>query len=714
MILGKPASGSEGGRPGARRETCARVARSEAPAHLHLRLAQRLPTLRAPMLKFDAVTLRRGPRVLFADASFSLFRGEKVGITGENGSGKSSLLALVRGELAPDAGHFEMPSNLSVAHVAQELEASDRAAIEFVLDGDAELRQLEARIAAAEATAIDADHQGSEHAGGKLANLYSEYAAVGGYDARARAAQLMHGLGFTTADETRAVREFSGGWRVRLNVARALMCRSDLLLLDEPTNHLDLDAIVWLEGWLKNYAGTLLLIAHDREFLDRVVDRIVNIEAQKVTTYSGNYSAFEEARAAQLAQQATLHARQQREIAHMEAFVARFRASATKARQAQSRIKALERMQRIAPAHVDSPFEFSFAEPARLPRPLLSIAEQSAGYGERVLLEKVSLNVYPGDRISLLGRNGAGKSTLIKLIAREIPGRGGTRDDARDLSIGYFAQHQLEQLDPAASPCLHVQRLAQSLGQRPTEQEQRDYLAGFGFRGDRVFEAVGPFSGGEKARLALALVAYRKPNLLLLDEPTNHLDPEMRQALAMALQDYAGAVIMVSHDRHLLATVSDQFLLVNAGVVQEFDGDLDDYARWLARGESSAVKSPAGPAATNSPAAASAQARSDNAAARANAQQRRRDSAEQRKALAPLRSRLARLEKRMQELAAAAQTLDTQLADPALYSAGERQRQLDLTAQRARVAQENEGVEAEWLAVSEELEQAEAAANSNA
>jgi ATP-binding cassette subfamily F protein 3 len=641
------------------------------------------------MLKFDSVTLRRGPRVLFAEADFSLFRGEKVGITGENGSGKSSLLALVRGDLTPDAGHFEMPSGLAVAHVAQELDASDAHAIDFVLDGDTELRQLEARIATAEST---------DHDGAKLANLYTQYATIGGYDARARAAQLMHGLGFSTADETRAVRAFSGGWRVRLNVARALMCRSELLLLDEPTNHLDLDAIVWLEAWLKAYPGTLLLIAHDREFLDRVVDRIVNIEHQQARTYAGNYSDFENARAAQLAQQATMHAKQEREIAHMEAFVARFRASATKARQAQSRIKALERMQRIAPAHVDSPFEFSFAEPLKLPRPLLAIEAQSAGYGDRVLLHKVSLTVYPGDRISLLGRNGAGKSTLIKLLARELPAIGGNRDDARDLNLGYFAQHQLEQLDPDASALLHLQRLAQSLGQRPLDQEQRDYLGSFGFRGDRVFEPVGPFSGGEKARLALALVAYSKPNLLLLDEPTNHLDLEMRQALAMALQEYAGAVIMVSHDRHLLATVTDRFLLVDAGSVQEFDGDLDDYARWLSKGSTAAP--------ARGPEIAVAQA--PEPASRAAAQQRRRDSAEQRKALAPLRSRLTRCEKRMQELATQAQALDAQLADPALYAASERKRQMELTAQRARIAQENESVESEWLELSDELDRAQA------
>jgi ATP-binding cassette subfamily F protein 3 len=634
------------------------------------------------MLKFESITLRRGPRVLFADASFSVFRGEKVGITGENGSGKSSLLALVQGTLAPDAGHFEMPSSLATAHVAQELEASDTLAIEFVLDGDTELRQLEARLALAE-NAAD---------GTALANLYTQYATIGGYEARARAAQLMHGLGFTTADETRAVRAFSGGWRVRLNVARALMCRSDLLLLDEPTNHLDLDAIVWLEAWLKAYPGTLLLIAHDREFLDRVVNRIVNIEQQKATVYAGNYSDFETARAAQLSQQSMMYVRQQREIAHMEAFVNRFRASATKARQAQSRIKALERMQRIAPAHVDSPFEFSFAEPLKLPRPLLAIEEQSAGYDERILLTNVSLTVYPGDRISLLGRNGAGKSTLMKLIARELPAQGGSRDDARDLGMGYFAQHQLEQLDSGASPLLHVQRLAQSTGQRSTEQEQRDFLGSFGFRGDRVFEAVGPFSGGEKARLALALVAFRKPNLLLLDEPTNHLDLEMRQALAMALQEYAGAVIMVSHDRHLLASVTDRFLLVDAGQVREFDGDLDDYASWLVRGDASSAAQTAVTA---------------ESSARVTAQQRRREGAEQRKALAPLRARQTRCEKRLQELATEAAALDGQLADPALYAASERRRQLELTALRARIAQETESVETEWLEVSDELERAQ-------
>jgi ATP-binding cassette subfamily F protein 3 len=650
------------------------------------------------MLDFDDVAIRRGPRLLFSEASFRLFQGEKVGITGENGSGKSSLLSLVLGQLQPDAGHFERPARLAVAHVAQDLAPSDQAAIEFVLDGDAALRALEARITVAEAAGD----------GVKLAELHAQYGAAGGYDARARAAQLLHGLGFTTADETRPVREFSGGWRVRLNVARALMCPSDLLLLDEPTNHLDLDAILWLEGWLREYRGTLLLIAHDREFLDRVVDRIVNIEQGKIGLFRGNYSAFEETRAARLAQQSALYDKQQREIAHMESFVERFRAKATKARQAQSRIKALERMQRIAPAHVDSPFTFSFAEPLKLPRPLLAIEEVDVGYpGAPPLLRDVSLTIYPGDRIALLGRNGAGKSTLVKYLAGELTASAGTRDDARDLSIGYFAQHQLEQLDPAASALLNLSRRGQAVGRRDTEQGLRDYLAGFGFRGDRVFEPVGPFSGGEKARLALALVAWSRPNLLLLDEPTNHLDLEMRQALAMALQEYAGAVLMVSHDRHLLNTVSDRFLLVDAGAVEPFDGDLGDYAAWLAGGGAAAAsKSNSTRAGASTEPSAHRSAPKAATETRAEAQQRRRAQAERRQELAPLRSRLARCEKQMQTLAADAQRLDQQLADPALYEKSEAARLRDFMAQRARVAQQIGDLENEWLELSETLEAA--------
>jgi ATP-binding cassette subfamily F protein 3 len=649
------------------------------------------------MLNFTDLSIRRGQRPLFTGATFSLFRGEKVGITGENGSGKSSLLSLVRGEIQPEAGSFDMPSNLSVAHVSQELLATDRAAIEFVLDGDAELRAVEQQLAAA------------EHAddGLKLGELHGRYAAIGGYDARARAGQLMHGLGFSSADEGRAVRAFSGGWRVRLNVAQALMCRSDLLLLDEPTNHLDLDAILWLEVWLREYPGTLLLIAHDREFLDRVTNRIVNLEHGHARAYRGNYSAFETQRASELAEQASLFTRQQREIRHMESFVERFRAKASKARQAQSRLKALERMQRIAPAHVDSPFEFSFASPAKLPRPLLALENQSAGYDGREIIRGVNLTIAPGDRIALLGRNGAGKSTLMKLLAAELSPMAGVRTEARDLRLGYFAQHQLEQLAVKDSPLQQLRDLDDRLRgerSRAPEQDLRDFLAGFGFRGDRVFEPVAPFSGGEKARLVLALVAYQRPNLLLLDEPTNHLDLEMRQALAVALQDYEGAVVLVSHDRHLLSTVVDEFRLVANGGADPFDGDLDDYARWLATAASPA-------AATSAAAATPAAALSATSAAPAVAaesadtrKQRKRAQAQQRAAVSPLRAAIAEHERKLEHLSAERQKLEQELGDVPDDAA----RVSKLLKEQARVAQSIAAVEAAWMKATEQLELASA------
>ena len=632
------------------------------------------------MLNFTDVTIRRGPRVLFSGATFGLFRGEKVGITGENGSGKSSLLALVRGDLQADAGTFEMPSNLAIAQVSQELLATDAAAIEFVLDGDAELRAIEKSIAEAE-----------EHNDGlKLGELHARYAAVGGYDARSRAGRLMHGLGFTTGDEPRPVRSFSGGWRVRLNVAQALMCRSDLLLLDEPTNHLDLDAILWLESWLLEYPGTLLLIAHDREFLDRIVNRIVNIEHAKARAYRGNYSSFEEQRASELAEQSALFTRQQREIKHMESFVERFRAQATKARQAQSRLKALERMQRIAPAHVDSPFEFSFAQPLKLPRPLLALENQSAGYNGQAILKGVSLTLAPGARVALLGRNGAGKSTYMKLLAGELPALAGTRTEARDLRIGYFAQHQLEQLNAKESALNNLRRIGAERAAKATEQELRDFLAGFGFRGDRVFEPVEPFSGGEKARLVLALTAYLRPNLMLLDEPTNHLDLEMRQALAVALQDYEGAVVLVSHDRHLLRTVADEFIVVHKGRAMPFDGDLEDYAKWLAEtGEEVAVPSAA------QPQAESAESR----------KQRKRDEAERRNRLTPLRAKIARYDEELARLAGKSAALQTELAAPDIYTVSAKDRLKELLSQQAQLARETEKVETAWLEASEELEE---------
>jgi ATP-binding cassette subfamily F protein 3 len=632
------------------------------------------------MLNFSDLSLRRGKRVLFASASFNLFRGEKVGITGENGSGKSSLLALVRGEITPEAGNFEMPRQLALAHVSQELLATEQPAIDFVLDGDPQLREIERRLHEAQ------QHDDGEH----LAELHMHYGAVGGYDAVSRAGQLMHGLGFSASDEQRPVSAFSGGWRVRLNVAQALMCRSDLLLLDEPTNHLDLDAIVWLEGWLLEYPGTLLLISHDREFLDRITNRIVNIEHGRARAYRGNYSDFEQQRASELAEQAALYARQQREIKHMQSFVDRFRAQATKARQAQSRLKALERMERIAAAHVDSMFEFSFVPPSKLPRPLLALERQAAGYGERPVVQSISLTIAPGDRIALLGRNGAGKSTLMKLLAGELAGTGGTRTEARDLKIGYFAQHQLEQLKVDDTPHQHLRQISEAMADRATEQQLRDFLGAFGFQGDRVFEPIAPFSGGEKARLVLALIAYQRPNLLLLDEPTNHLDLEMRQALAVALQEYEGAVIVVSHDRHLLRVVADQLLLVDRGRVSEFDGDLEDYARWLSTSGKAAHPNPIEPVVE---------------APRESAQDRKarkRAEAERRSALAPLRARVADTEQELSRVLQERSRIEQALAAPGAEA--DRARMTRLAQERSALSKRVGELESAWIRASEQLE----------
>ncbi len=633
------------------------------------------------MLSLSSVSLRRGTRLLFEKATFTLFRGEKIGVTGANGAGKSSLLALIRGDLQVDAGNFERPARIAMAHVSQELEATEKAAIEFVMDGDAELREIEAAI----------ERESKAQNGTKLAELYARYEAAGGYDAKSRAGKLLHGLGFSVEDETRPVRAFSGGWRVRLNVAQALMCRSELLLLDEPTNHLDLDAVIWLESWLREYRGTLLIISHDREFLDRIITRVVNIEHGEAKAYSGNYAAFEEQRAMQLSQQQSLYERQQREIAHMMSFVERFRAKASKARQAQSRLKALERMQRIAPAHVDSQFEFSFLQPEKLPQPLLAIDDQSVGYGERIVLSHVGLTIAPGDRIALLGRNGAGKSTLTKMLAGELQAASGKRVEARDLRIGYFAQHQLEQLFPAETPLDHLKKLGGEKALRAKEQELRDYLAGFGFRGDRVFEPIGPFSGGEKARLALALVSYLQPNLLLLDEPTNHLDLEMRQALAVALQDYNGAVVLVSHDRHLLRTFADQFLIVANGAAKPFDGDLDDYAEWLAK--SDAPQEPLKP--------------ERNVESSESRKQRKRDEAERRNRLAPLRTKISNMEKELARLAKEREAIELKLTEPSLYDHANKAKLTEVFATQKQLLSEITELEEAWLIASDELEGAE-------
>jgi ATP-binding cassette subfamily F protein 3 len=534
------------------------------------------------MLSARDLTLRRGPQPLFEQVNFTVFRGNKAGITGANGTGKSSLFAAILGELASDRGDIDLPAAIKVAHVEQEISASVRPAIEFVLDGDAELRRVQAAIEDAE----------GRDAAIALAELYSSLEAIDGYRAKARAAAIMHGLGFKAADHTRVVAEFSGGWRVRLAMARALCSRADLLLLDEPTNHLDLDAIVWLEEWLGAYAGTLLMISHDREFLDAIIDRVLHIENRSIRAYAGNYSQFEQKRAEELALLSVLHARQEKRVAEITAFVNRFRASATKSRQAQSRLKMLERMERIVPAHVDSPFEFVFARPLKTPRPLITLEGAACGYGapdSLPILGGINISIGPQERIALLGPNGAGKSTLTKLLAGEIAPLSGKRTPAPDLAIGYFAQQQLEQLKPDCDAFWHLRNRGGPDYAGGDEQRVRDHLGSFGFQGDRAFEPVARFSGGEKARLTLALLVARRPNLLLLDEPTNHLDIEMRQALTVALQSFEGGLVVVSHDRHLIKSVADTLWLVADGKLQEFRGDLDDYQQWLrSRGKAEA------------------------------------------------------------------------------------------------------------------------------
>ena len=519
------------------------------------------------MLRLSGLTLARGARVLLKDASLTVFPGHRVGLVGANGSGKSSLFALILGELHQEAGEMELPARWVLSHVAQELRDTDRAALDFVMDGDAELREVEAAIREAEQA-----HEEGERA----AMLHARYDEIGGYTAKPRAQALMSGLGFAPEAEARPVASFSGGWRMRLNLARALMCRSDLLLLDEPTNHLDLDAVMWLEDWLKAYPGALLLITHDREFLDSVVGAIVHVDAQKLTTYAGNYSAFERQRAERLAQQQSAYETQQRTMAHLQAFIDRFRAKATKARQAQSRIKALEKLEVIAAAHVDSPFTFAFREPPVKPKLLFRVAEASVGYGGKAVVSDIEWSVYFGEAIGLLGPNGAGKSTLLKTIVGDLPPVSGTIIRSPDLRIGYFAQHQVEKLRLEESAMWHLARLAPGV----REQELRGFLGGFDFRGDQVFQRVADFSGGEKARLALALIVWERPNLLVLDEPTNHLDIEMRESLAQALQDFEGTLIVVAHDRHLLEATTDQWWLVADGRVAPFDGDLNDYREW--------------------------------------------------------------------------------------------------------------------------------------
>ncbi len=625
------------------------------------------------MIQLRDVTLRRGPEPLLEQARMTVYAGSKVGLVGANGTGKSTLFALLRGELAVDTGEVGLPSGWRMAWMAQETPGLPQPALEFVLDGDERLRAAESEVSAAEASGE----------GRRIAHAHAELDAAGGYDAHARAGILLHGLGFAPETHHQPVEAFSGGWRVRLNLARALMAPSDLLLLDEPTNHLDLEAVLWLEQWLQRYTGTLILIAHDRDFLDNVAETIVHIEHRRLHTYSGNYSAFERQRAERLAQQQALHERQQREIAHMESFINRFRAKATKARAAQSRIKALERMERVAPAHVDSPFVFEFPPAPEAGNPLLNLEDVALGYADHAILEGLRLGLAPGDRVGLLGRNGAGKSTLIRALAGELAPVAGRIQRAKNLRVGYFAQHQLEQLDLAASPLQHLQRLSPDAD----PQRLRDFLGGFGFAGDQALDPVAPFSGGEKARLVLALLVWQTPNLLLLDEPTNHLDLEMRHALNLALQGFEGAVIVVSHDRYLLESTAADYWLVADGGVTRFSGDLEDYRRWLSRDER-AVREPA-EAADHSREARRA---------------RRQATAEAKAALRPLKKRIDQALARIEQLDAEILEVESLLADQTLYESSRREELQALLQKQGELQQRKAAAESDWMEAESELE----------
>ncbi len=632
------------------------------------------------MITLDSISLQRGAKFLLTEAELTIFPGQKLGLIGSNGSGKSSLFKMLLGELGSDSGRVDIPKQWRLSHMAQEVADTERSALDYVLDGDDALRALEQKIA-------HCDDNGEA-----LASLYAELEQLDGYTAKARAAQLLSGLGFATGDHQRAVSDFSGGWRIRLNLARALMCPSDLLLLDEPTNHLDLDATLWLEQWLQAYAGTLLIISHDRDFLDNVVGRIVSIENEKLIGYTGNYSGYERQRAERLAQQQAAFEKQQEKVAHLENYIRRFRAKATKAKQAQSRVKQLERMETIAPAHVDSPFTFTFTASDKVSDPLIVLRDMDIGYPGRAVLSKVGLNIAPSQRIGLLGPNGAGKSSLIKTLADTLEPLTGERVTGEHFRLGYFAQHQLEALDLSASPALHIQRISPEA----SEQKIRNFLGGFDFQGDRAFEPIHHFSGGEKARLALALIAWREPNVLLLDEPTNHLDLEMRQALTMALQDFDGAVIVVSHDRHLLRNTVDEWLLVADGKVSEFDGTLEDYHHWLTE-HNRRSQAPAEAEPKASDAVASKPASGDKKA-------QRQQAAARREQLKPLTNRIKKLESQMEKLNHQLAQVEEQLADTSLYDDSEKDRLQGLLQQQVDCRQQLDDTEEQWLEAQEELE----------
>lgn len=644
----------------------------------------------AAMIQLQEVSLQRGHNILLEQADLTLHSGWKVGLVGANGAGKTSLFKLFLGELHCDNGSLDLPGGLRISHMAQEVPTSERSALEYVLDGDIELRKIQLQLQVAE----------QEHQAHRIGELHAELDNLDGYSAESRAAQLLAGLGFSHNDITRSVKEFSGGWRIRLNLAQALMCPSDLLLLDEPTNHLDLDATIWLEQWLRQYPGMIILISHDRDFLDNVVSHITHVEQKKLHLYKGGYSAFELQRAERLSQQQAAFAKQQQRIGEIEDFVRRFRAKATKAKQAQSRIKELERMEKIAPAHIDSPFSFHFCSSDKMSSPLLTLSDAECGYDNKAVLGKTSLSLTPGTRIGLLGPNGAGKSTLVKTLVGDLQLCQGERHESDNLQVGYFAQHQLEALDMAASPLLHIKRMSP----KASEQEIRDFLGSFGFFGDRALEPVQNFSGGEKARVALSMIAWQKPNLLLMDEPTNHLDLEVRHALTLALQSFEGVLILVSHDRHLLRNTVDEFLLVANGEVAEFKGDLDDYQKWLLEQKRQEQKAEAEAFSNTAP----EEKKSLSAAER---KEQKRLAAERRNQLRPIKKNVEKLEAEMEAQQTALEEIENALSDSNLYSAENKDRLKTILQQQASLKQQAEQTEEAWMEQQEALETLEAELN---
>jgi len=659
------------------------------------------------MIRIQNVSLMRGTKPLLVNADLTLNPGDKIGLIGANGAGKSSLFGLLRNELHPDQGQIDFPAKWRMAYVAQETPPLDRAALDYAIDGDVGLRKLQAELEELES------HPDVDAHGMRLGELHGMLADADAYTVQSRGEQLLLGLGFSLAQMNQPVASFSGGWRMRLNLAQALMCPSDLLLLDEPTNHLDLDAIIWLEDWLKRYPGTLIIISHDRDFLDEIVNVIVHIDERKLKRYGGNYSSFERQRAAQLVLQASAIDKQNRQRAHLESFINRFKAQATKARQAQSRIKALSKMEELAPLRAAAEFSFEFREPLAAPNPLLVLDGVDAGYplldehgdkvGAKTIVNHIDFSLTIGQRIGLLGVNGAGKSTLIKTVAGELKPLTGEATIGKGLSIGYFAQHQVEMLRHDESPLWHLAKIAPTV----REQELRNFLGSFNFPGEMVTSPIKPFSGGEKARLALALIVWQRPNLLLLDEPTNHLDLETREALTMALAQFEGTLVVVSHDRHLLRATTDEFIIVADGKLQPFDGDLDDYKNWLFKTKLG-KGTEALPGTAPAPAAKAVAAAPVPVASPAERKEQKRLEAEERQRMAaqrkPLENRVKRLDEQMAKLSARKAAIDAELLDPAVYDAANKDRLKTLVADQAFAVRDLEAFEMEWLELQEQLE----------